>query len=136
MATGALYGIISNIATGDPIPTATVSVHLFGGQVIKANVYPDGTYLLNCPPGAGYTVSSDAPNYKCEVFQNVAVNANTFTFFPIDLTPVHTRMGADAHGNITPTPTTPPAPKPHYRKPKKPDLKELLARSDKMPKPR
>ena len=66
---GALGGTVTDAATSDPIPGATVSCGT------PNTTGADGSYLFYVPTGEGYTVAAGAPAYATERLTNVDVPA-------------------------------------------------------------
>ncbi|MCJ7797736.1 MAG: carboxypeptidase regulatory-like domain-containing protein, partial [Thermoleophilia bacterium] len=66
---GALGGTVTDAATSDPIPGATVSCGT------PNTTGADGSYLFYVPAGEGYTIAAGAPAYATERLTNVDVPA-------------------------------------------------------------
>jgi hypothetical protein len=66
---GALGGTVTDAATSDPIPGATVSCGT------PNTTGADGTYLFYVPAGEGYTVAAGAPGYATQRLTNVDIPA-------------------------------------------------------------
>jgi hypothetical protein len=84
--TGVVYGKVLDAVTGDPVTTAVVDLD-FGPDNIVQAPYPDGTYLIDVPPGQGYTLVVSAPDYITEYQSGINVGADQFVHRPITLQP-------------------------------------------------